>query len=143
MGETEEPSEERLFARNHVEEPNPNTHYHSEKFAEVIMEQTEEEDYEPLFAGKQKGRPSDKVTSFEDYARKYATLKQATNPAKPKNSKNRTNQRDRPENQVSVPRNYFSSKDKQRHKNSSSSFEAQHPEKAAERQLAKQQAGSK
>lgn len=91
VGDTEEPSEERLLARNH---PEDHTHYHSDKFAEVIVEQTEEEDYEPLFAGRDaKARASDKVTSFEEYTKKYTTLKQQPQPkpAKPSNNKKGAN----------------------------------------------------
>lgn len=96
------------------------------------MEQMEEEDYEPLFANKErKAKANDRVTSFEDYTRKYTTLKQDKEAVKPKNSKNRTNDRAKQENQVNVPRNYFSSKEKQQHKKSNSSFEAHKPEKTA------------
>lgn len=124
MGETEEPSEERLFARNPIEELHLNTNYHSEKFGEVIMEQTEEEDYEPLFVDRaKKGKPNDKVTSFEDYTKKYTTLRQDKK-ANAKNAKNaRTNERARQDNQVNVPKNYFSSKEKEQNRKSNSSFE--------------------
>lgn len=78
------------------------------------MEQMEEEDYEPLFVNKEKkGKGNDKVTSFEDYTRKYTTLKQDKHAVKAKGSKNvKTNERAKQENQVNVPKNYFSSKEK-------------------------------
>ena len=50
------------------------------------------------------------MTSFEDYTKKYTTLKQDKNKNKPQPKPNI--QKIKQDNKVSVPKNYFSSKEK-------------------------------